>query len=59
MAPQATTHVSLVDSDQPIGKLKHVIPQRDDNELGILGALFDVVRNNAHVLHLFRPRQRD
>ena len=53
-----TTHVSLVDTDQPIGKLKHVIPQRYDDELSILGALFDVVCNYAHVL-MFRQIHTD
>ena len=43
-------HVSLVDADQTIRQLEHVVPQRDDNELRILGALLDVVRNDAHVL---------
>lgn len=28
--------VSFVDADETIGNLKHVVPQRDDDELGIL-----------------------
>lgn len=31
--------VCLVDSDQSIGELKHVIPQRDDNKLRAGGGL--------------------
>lgn len=34
--------IDLVDPDQPLRKLKHVIAQRDDDELGILGTFFDV-----------------
>ena len=34
--------VNLVDTDQPLRQLKHVIAQRDDDELCVLGALFDV-----------------
>lgn len=38
-----THHViDLVHADQPRSKLEHVVSQRDDDELGVLGALFDV-----------------
>lgn len=29
--------VCLIDANEPIGHLKHVVPQRDDDELSILG----------------------
>lgn len=28
--------VSFVDADEPISDFKHVVPQRDDDELGVL-----------------------
>lgn len=31
--------VRLVDANQAVGNFKHVVPQRDDNELGVLGLL--------------------
>ena len=35
--------VDLVDTDEAVGKLKHVVAERDDDELGVLGALLDIV----------------
>lgn len=29
--------VCFVDADQAVGHLKHVVPQRDDDELSVLG----------------------
>ena len=41
--------VCLVDSNQGVCQLKHVITQTNDKELGILGPLLNVVGNNADV----------
>lgn len=43
-----TTHhmIDFVHADQPRGKLEHVVAQRDDDELSVLGALFDVSGDN-------------
>lgn len=35
--------IDLVHAHQPRRKLKHVVAQRDDDELGVLGTLLDVV----------------
>lgn len=35
--------VGLVDADQAVCQLKHVVAQADDNKLGVLCALLDVV----------------
>ncbi len=34
--------VHLIHTHQSRGKLKHVVAQRDDDELRVFGALFDV-----------------
>ncbi len=34
--------INLINPNQPTRQLKHVIPQRNDNELRVLGALLDV-----------------
>lgn len=34
--------VDLVDTYQSRGKLEHVIPQRNNDELGVLGTLLDI-----------------
>ena len=39
--------VRLVDADQPVGDLEHVVPQGDDDELGVLGLLLDTARANG------------
>ncbi len=31
--------VRLIDADEPVGHLKHVVPQGDDDELSVLGLL--------------------
>lgn len=31
--------VRFVDADQPVGDLEHVVPERDDDELGVLRLL--------------------
>ena len=33
--------VSLVDPNQSVGDLEHVVPQGDDDELGVLGLLLE------------------
>lgn len=44
--------VSLVDADQAVCQLKHIVAQADDDKLGVLGALLDVVRHNGHILEV-------
>lgn len=44
--------VRLVDANEAIGQLEHVRPQRNDDELGVAGALFDVVADDGHVLEI-------
>lgn len=44
--------VDLVHADEAGGELKHVVAQGDDDELGVLGALFDVVGHDGHLLWL-------
>ena len=39
----------LVDTDQLIGQLEHVVPQGDDYELCVLGAFLDIVAHDLHV----------
>lgn len=34
--------IDLVNADQPRGKFEHVVTQRNNNELRVLGAFFDV-----------------
>lgn len=41
--------IHLIDPDQPLRQLKHVVPQRDDDELCVLGALFDVGRHDGYL----------
>lgn len=41
--------IDLVNANQPLRQFKHVIPQRNDDELSILRALFDVSRNDRHL----------
>lgn len=38
--------VDLVHSHKSRRELKHVVSERDDNELGVLGTLLDVVGND-------------
>ena len=42
--------IDLVNSDQSLRELKHVVPQRDDNELCVLRALFDVGRYDRYLM---------
>jgi hypothetical protein len=42
----------LVDADQAIGHLKHVVAQRNNNELRVLGAFLDVVGDDRDVLEI-------
>ena len=44
--------VCLVDADQPVSQFEHVGTQRDDDELGVAGALLDVVAYDGHVLEV-------
>ncbi len=34
--------INLIHAHQPRRQLKHVVPQGNDDELGVLGAFFDV-----------------
>lgn len=34
--------INLIDTDQPGRELEHVVPEGNDDELGVLGAFFDV-----------------
>ena len=40
------------EAHQTVSQLKHVVAEADDNELRILGALFDVVCYNWHILEV-------
>ena len=42
--------VDLVHAHEAGGKLKHVVAQGDDDKLGVLGALFDVVGHDGHLV---------
>ena len=45
-----TCHViDLVYTDQSRGELEHVVAQRNDDELGVLGAFFDVSSNDGNL----------
>ena len=45
-----TYHViDLVYTDQSRGELEHVVAQRNDDELGVLGAFFDVSSNDGNL----------
>lgn len=46
--------VRLVDSDEAIGDLKHVVSQRDDDELSVLGLLLHRERKQKGLFHLER-----
>jgi len=50
--------VCLVDADQAVRQLKHVVAQADDNKLRVLGPLLDVVCHNAHVLEVCTAQNR-
>ena len=39
--------INLVNTDQARSQFKHVIPQRNDDELSVLGAFFDVTRHDG------------
>lgn len=46
----STYHViDLVHADQSRGKLEHIVAQRDDDELGVLGAFFDVSSDDGNL----------
>jgi hypothetical protein len=39
----ALSHVvDFIDAHKPLGEFKHVVPQTDDDELGVFGAFFDI-----------------
>ena len=50
--------VRLVDAHQPVCQLKHVVSKADDDELGVLSALLDVVSNNGDVLEVCADTQQ-
>ena len=41
-----------VRAHQAVSQLEHVVPQADDHELRILGALLDVVSHDRHVFEV-------
>lgn len=41
--------VHLVHAHEPRRELKHVVAQRDDDELRVLGALLDIVGHDGHL----------
>lgn len=45
--------VRLVDSDETVCDLKHVVPQRDDDELSVLGLLLHGEGDKKSHFHLF------
>ena len=42
--------VDLVHADQAGGQLKHVVAEGDDDELGVFGAFFDVIRDDGDLV---------
>ena len=38
--------IGLVDANQTVRQLKHVVAQADDHKLRVLGALLDIVRHD-------------
>ena len=42
--------LGLVNADEMVGQLEHVVSEADDDELGVLGAFFDVVSYNGDIL---------
>ena len=44
--------VGLVDAYQPVCQLEHVVSQGDDDELGVLGPLLDVVGHDRNVFEV-------
>ena len=46
--------IYLIDSHQARGKLKHVVAERNDDELGVFGALFDVGGYDGDLLLLVK-----
>jgi hypothetical protein len=45
--------VDLIHADQPRSELEHVIAQRNDDELRILGALLDISSNDRDLNHKY------
>lgn len=41
--------IYFIHPNQPRCKLKHVIPQRYDDELGVLCPLLDIARHDRHI----------
>ena len=53
--------VGLVDPHQPVCQLKHVVTQRDDDELGVLCTLlgeYSILRNNNMVTTYFKSSEK-
>lgn len=42
--------VDLVDADEAGGQLEHIVAQGDDDELGVLGAFFNVVCHDGDLV---------
>jgi hypothetical protein len=49
VADQTYHVIDLVHADQPRRKLEHVVAQRNDDELGVLGALLDVSSDDRNL----------
>ena len=50
--------VSLVDPYEAVGQLKHVVPERDDDELGILCSLLKKTKTRK-ICELYGKMHRD
>ena len=46
--------VGLVDAHEPVRELEHVVTERDDHELRILGPFLDVVTHDGDILKVQR-----
>ncbi len=43
---------NLVNAEEAVAQLEHVVAQRDDDELGVAGPLLDVVGDDGDVLEV-------
>lgn len=50
--------VYFVDADESCRELKHVVAQRNDNELGILCPFLDVARNDGDLYAQREKREK-
>lgn len=49
--------MGLVDTHETIGKLEHIISEGDDDELGILSSLLDIVGNDGYVFEVLGEKK--